>query len=67
MNKPFPFFHTPESISSLLPLLTQLEESTEQRPTVVMEETGNHSKPIATFFSLKVILLLCLIPYQLMS
>lgn len=50
LNKPFSFFHSPESISTLLPLLTQLEESTEQRPTVVMEANGNYSKPISSFF-----------------
>jgi transposase len=30
VNKPFSFLHSPESISTLLPILAQLEKSTEQ-------------------------------------
>ena len=55
VKKPFTFSHSPEHVSSLLPLLAGLEESTNQRPAVVMEATGNYSKPIASFFFLMVI------------
>ncbi|WP_040952710.1 IS110 family transposase [Gorillibacterium massiliense] len=51
VRKPFSFQHTPQDVAALLPLLDQLEKSTDQRPTVVMEATGNYSKPIASFFS----------------
>ncbi|MFE0554823.1 transposase [Paenibacillus sp. NPDC058910] len=50
VKKPFSFSHSPDDISALLPLLEQLEESTTQRPAIVMEATGNYSKPIASFF-----------------
>ncbi|MGM1048135.1 MAG: IS110 family transposase [Bacillota bacterium] len=50
VKKPFSFSHSPNEVANLLPLLDQLEESTMQRPTVVMEATGNYSKPIASFF-----------------
>lgn len=49
--KPFTFSHSPEGISALLPYLTQLEEMTHQRPTIVLEATGHYSKPIVSFFS----------------
>lgn len=51
VRKPFTFLQTPEQISSLLPLLCHLEEICGERPSVVMEATGNYSKPIASFFS----------------
>ncbi|WP_255570885.1 IS110 family transposase [Cohnella sp. CFH 77786] len=51
VKKPFSFHHTPQAVAALLPLLDQLETSTGERPTVVMEATGNYSKPIASFFS----------------
>ncbi|UNK17023.1 IS110 family transposase [Paenibacillus sp. N3/727] len=50
VKKPFSFSHSPDHVSSLLSVLVQLEESTTLRPTVVMEATGNYSKPIASFF-----------------
>lgn len=50
VKKPFSFSHSPESVSTLLTLLIHLEESTNQQPAVVMEATGNYSKPIASFF-----------------
>jgi transposase len=50
VKKPFSFLHSPYHISSLLPILVQLEEATMQQPTVVMEATGNYSKPVASFF-----------------
>jgi transposase len=50
VKKPFPFLHTPEQLSSLLAVLIQLEEITSQQPAVVMEATGNYSKPLASFF-----------------
>lgn len=50
VKKPFTFFHSPDDVAALLPLLEQLEESTTLRPAIVMEATGNYSKPIASFF-----------------
>lgn len=50
VKKPFSFSHSPDNVSALLTLLAQLEESTHERPVVVMEATGNYSKPIASFF-----------------
>lgn len=51
VRKPFSFLHTPQGISGLLPLLEQLELMTHQRPHVVLEATGNYSKPLVSFFS----------------
>ena len=49
-KKPFSFSHSPDHVSSLLSLLAELEECTQQKPTIVMEATGNYSKPLASFF-----------------
>ena len=49
VRKPFEFPHTPEGVSSLLPLLQQLEELKTQRPHVVLEATGHYSKPLVAF------------------
>lgn len=68
VRKPFSFVHSPQGVSSLLPLLDQLEEMTQQRPHVVLEATGNYSKPLASFFSAKgypVVLLNPLLTHQL--
>ncbi|WP_256762170.1 IS110 family transposase [Cohnella sp. WQ 127256] len=51
VRKPFSFPHTPQGVSALLPLLEQLEVMTEQRPHVVLEATGNYSKPLVSYFS----------------
>jgi len=42
VKKPFSFSHSPEDVSSLLSLLEELEESTQQQPTVV--GYGGHRK-----------------------
>ena len=57
VKKTFSFVHSPEHLSSLLPILDQLEHTSSQRPTVVMEATGNYSKPLASYFFLWDILL----------
>ena len=51
VRKPFAFPHTPEGVSSLLPVLNQLEEMTHQRPHVVLEATGHYSKPLVSYFT----------------
>lgn len=51
VRKPFTFPHTPDGVSSLLPVLQQLEQLTHQRPNVVLEATGHYSKPLVSFFS----------------
>ncbi|WP_373231372.1 transposase [Cohnella sp.] len=68
VRKPFSFSHSPHGVSSLLPLLDQLEEMTQQRPHVVLEATGNYSKPLVSFFSAKgypVVVLNPLLTHQL--
>jgi transposase len=68
VRKPFSFSNTPQGVSSLLPLLDQLEELTQQRPHVVLEATGNYSKPLSSFFSAKgypVVVLNPLLTHQL--
>jgi transposase len=50
-QKPFPFLHTPDGLASLILLLKHLEELSNLQPQVVLEATGNYSKPIASFFS----------------
>ena len=51
VRKPFTFSHTPDGVSSLLPVLQLLEQMTDQRPHVVLEATGHYSKPLVSFFS----------------
>jgi transposase len=51
VRKPFSFLHTPQGVSALIPLLDQLELMTNQRPHVVLEATGNYSKPLVSYFS----------------
>jgi len=50
-SKPFSFKHTYESTKEVLNLLDSLEDETGIRPKVVMEATGNYSKPLQLFFS----------------
>jgi transposase len=67
-RKPFSFVHSPHGISTLLPLLNQLEEMTGERPHIVMEATGHYSKPLVSFFSNQgypVVLLNPLLTHQL--
>jgi len=68
VHKPFSFPHSPQGVSSLLPLLAQLEASTGKRPHIVLEATGNYSKPLVSFFSAKgypVVVLNPLLTHQL--
>lgn len=48
--KPFPFNHCPSDLSYLSSQLKNIERDTGKKPSVVMEATGNYSKPIASFF-----------------
>ena len=48
--KPFPFNHSPADLNYLIGQLQLLELETSKRPSVVMEATGNYSKPISSFF-----------------
>lgn len=50
VSKPFPFLHSPSDMSRLTNKLIQLESETGKRPHVVMEATGNYSKPITAYF-----------------
>lgn len=51
MYKPFPFSHTRDDLNHLLSILEQMKQATGQEPTVVLEATGNYSKPLVSFFS----------------
>lgn len=51
MYKPFPFSHTRDDLNHLLLILEQMKQATGQEPTVVLEATGNYSKPLVSFFS----------------
>lgn len=49
-TKPFRFNHSPSELNNLLSLLAEMENKTGACPSVVLEATGNYSKPIATYF-----------------
>ena len=49
-KKPFKFNHTPDDLNALLKWLDELEKLTNCKPQVVLEATGNFSKPIKQFF-----------------
>ena len=49
-QRPTKFQHTPKGLSSLLDCLSRLELKTGKKPQVVLEATGNYSKPIISFF-----------------
>ncbi|HEY2495267.1 MAG TPA: transposase [Paenibacillus sp.] len=51
MYKPFPFSHSNEDLHHLLAILEQMKIVSGQDPKVVLEATGNYSKPISSFFS----------------
>jgi len=48
--KPFPFNHSPTDLNYLTSQLILLEKETGLKPSVVMEATGNYSKPISSYF-----------------
>lgn len=45
-----PFPHTPEGMTTLINCLVKLQKETGKKPQVVLEATGNYSKPIINFF-----------------
>ena len=49
-HKPFSFCHSPDGTALLLERLNELEGITGYKPRVVLEATGNYSKPISSFF-----------------
>jgi transposase len=51
MYKPSPFSHTHDDLNHLLSILQQLKEASVQEPNVVLEATGNDSKPLVSFFT----------------
>ncbi|WP_052340023.1 IS110 family transposase [Gorillibacterium massiliense] len=50
-RKPFSFEHSPSGLQSLLPLLAEMESLSNAKPHVVLEATGNYSRPLSSFFS----------------
>lgn len=50
-SKPFSFDHTYDSTKGVLEILDSLEDKTGIKPKVVMEATGNYSKPLQFFFA----------------
>ena len=68
MYKPFPFYHSGEDLQRVLAILEELKSVSGQEPKLVLEATGNYSKPLASFFSshgYSVILLNPLLTHQL--
>lgn len=55
-SKLFSFKHTYANASDVINLLLALEVKTGVKPLIVMEATGNFSKPIKSFF-LKVVIM----------
>jgi len=51
-RKPFSFEHSPSGLQSLLPLLAEMESRSNAKPHVVLEATGNYSRPLSSFFPL---------------
>lgn len=49
-RKPFSFSHSPSDMQNLVSCLKSLEEITSIKPNVVLEATGNFSKPLVEFF-----------------
>lgn len=47
-KKPVSVPHTPEGLALLLDRLRNMEYLTGERPQVILEATGNYSKPITT-------------------
>lgn len=50
LGKPKDFLHTQKELLGLSALLKELEEAYLVKPQVVMEATGNYSRPLAEFF-----------------
>ncbi|MGF7059941.1 IS110 family transposase [Brassicibacter mesophilus] len=49
-SKPFKFNHSPNDLKNLLSLLDEMENITGTEPSIVLEATGNYSKPITSYF-----------------
>lgn len=49
-QRPTPFPHTQAGLASLIQCLTMLEKESGKKPQIVLESTGNYSKPIIDFF-----------------
>lgn len=49
-QKPFKFQHSSMGMNSLIHNLLEIEQTTRMKPEVVLEATGNYSKPIVSFF-----------------
>lgn len=49
-SEPFKFSHSSSDLSNLLSILSEMENFSGIAPTVVLEATGNYSKPISSFF-----------------
>ena len=49
-QKPFRFTHSPDGVSYLVDSLRKVELETSVKPKVVLEATGNYSKPLVKFF-----------------
>lgn len=49
-SKPFSFDHTPDGLSLAFKHLLELERASGSKPHVVLEATGNYSKPIVQYF-----------------
>jgi len=50
LQEPFPFTHSQSEMKSLLVALNNLENHSGLKPHVVLEATGNLSKPIVSYF-----------------
>lgn len=49
-SKPFKFKHSPTGLNALLSIMSEMEDLTGISPNVVLEATGNYSKPITSYF-----------------
>lgn len=49
-TEPFKFNHSPKGLDALKKLLNELERVTGVTPKIVLEATGNYSKPIVAYF-----------------
>lgn len=54
-QKAFKFHHSSEGLGALKDSLLELEQVTTLKPEVVLEATGNYSKPIVSFFNMQAI------------
>ena len=50
ISKPKVFYHTKSELSRIIAQLVSIEQAQGVRPCIVLEATGNYSKPLAQFF-----------------